>query len=56
MSADYHPYAFIAVLLAASVVFPLAPLLLARAWARIMSPPKPGPVKNATYECGANPR
>ena len=52
MSADYHPYAFIAVLLAASVVFPLAPLLLARAWARIMSPPKPGPVKNATYECG----
>ena len=52
MSADYHPYAFIAVLLAASVAFPLVPLLLARWWARRVSPPKPGPVKTATYECG----
>lgn len=52
MSADYNPYAFIAVLLAASVAFPLVPLLLARWWARSVSPPKPGPVKNATYECG----
>ena len=52
MPADYNPYAFIAVLLAASVAFPLVPLLLARWWARSVSPPKPGPVKNATYECG----
>lgn len=52
MSFDYNPYAFLAVLLGASVAFPLVPLLLARAWARRFSPPKPGPVKNASYECG----
>lgn len=28
------------------------PLLLARLWARFVSPPKPGPAKNAIYECG----
>ena len=52
MPADYNPYAFIAVLLGASVMFTLVPLMLARAWAIRMMPPRPGAVKNATYECG----
>lgn len=52
MSAEYSPYGFIAALLIASVVFPLVPLLLARLWAKWMMPPRPGAVKNATYECG----
>ena len=52
MPVEYNPYAFLAVLLGASVVFPLVPLALARLWARLISPPKPGPIKNATYECG----
>jgi NADH:ubiquinone oxidoreductase subunit 3 (subunit A) len=28
------------------------PLLLARLWARLFSPAKPGPEKQANYECG----
>lgn len=28
------------------------PLLLAYLWAKFISPPKPGPGKNAIYECG----
>ena len=32
--------------------FALGPLILARLWALKFSPRKPGPVKNATYECG----
>lgn len=56
MPAEYHPYAFIGVLLAVSVVFPLIPLGLGRLWALGVSPPKPGPVKNATYECGLESR
>lgn len=28
------------------------PLLLAYLWARLVSPRKPGPVKNSIYECG----
>lgn len=28
------------------------PLLLAYLWAKFVSPPKPGKLKNATYECG----
>ena len=39
-------------LLGASVMFTLVPLMLARAWAIRMMPPRPGAVKNATYECG----
>ena len=47
-----HPYAFLVVFLVVAILFPLAPLLLARLWARFFAPPKPGAQKNATYECG----
>ena len=49
---EYHPYLYLAVFLVVAVGFPLAPLLLARLWARAISPQKPGADKNATYECG----
>ncbi|MBI4660834.1 MAG: NADH-quinone oxidoreductase subunit A [Verrucomicrobia bacterium] len=52
MQASDHPYLFLAVFLVVAVIFPLVPLGLARLWARTFSPPKPGPVKNAIYECG----
>lgn len=45
-------YLPILVLLAAAVAFALVPLFLARLWARTYSPQKPGPSKNAVYECG----
>ncbi len=40
------------VLMLATVSFALVPLALAWLWARKFSPPKPGPDKNAIYECG----
>ena len=46
------PYFFIVMLMAAAVAFALTPLGLAWLWARFFSPRKPGPDKNATYECG----
>ena len=49
---DYDPYFFLVVFLGLAVLFPLAPLLLAWLWAKKFSPAKPGPDKNATYECG----
>jgi NADH-quinone oxidoreductase subunit A len=52
MHAEYSPYLFICVLLVAAVVFALAPLGVAWLWARKFSPRKPGPDKNAIYECG----
>jgi len=52
MSADYSPYLFIFVLLVGAVLFALGPLALAWLWAKKFSPRKPGPVKNAIYECG----
>ena len=52
MPADAHPYLFIVVLIVGALLFALAPLALARLWAMRFSPPKPGPVKNAAYECG----
>jgi NADH-quinone oxidoreductase subunit A len=52
MSDSYHPYFFLTVFLVVAVLFPLAPLLLARLWANQFSPAKPGFQKNATYECG----
>ncbi len=48
----YHPYEFLAVFMAAAILFALAPLLLARLWARVFSLQKPGEQKNAIYECG----
>jgi NADH:ubiquinone oxidoreductase subunit 3 (subunit A) len=50
--AETQPYLLIVVLIAATVVFALAPLGLAWLWAKCFSPPKPGPEKNAIYECG----
>lgn len=45
----YRP---IAILMIAALGFAVAPLGLAWLWARKFSPRKPGPVKNASYECG----
>jgi NADH-quinone oxidoreductase subunit A len=39
---------FIAVFLGVAVLFPLAPLIIAR----IVAPRKPAAIKNDTYECG----
>ena len=52
MPVEYSPYSFIFVMLVGAVVFALAPLGLAWLWAKKFSPRKPGPVKNAIYECG----
>ena len=46
------PYLFVVVLLVCAVLFSLTPLALAWLWARKFSPRKPGPDKNAIYECG----
>ena len=45
-------YLPVIVLLLAAVAFALSTLLLAWLWARFFSPHKPGPSKNAIYECG----
>lgn len=45
-------YVPVLILMAAAVGFAFTPLLLARLWATFFSPRKPGPDKNATYECG----
>ena len=50
--AEPYPYLFLVVFMAAAVGFALAPLALAALWAKKFSPAKPGPDKNATYECG----
>ncbi len=52
MGVDTNNYFFLAVFLGIAVLFPLVPIGLARVWARCFSPPKPGPEKNAIYECG----
>ena len=46
------PYFFLVIFMIAAAVFALTPILLARLWARFISPAKPGPDKNAVYECG----
>lgn len=45
-------YLPVVVLFVAAVAFALTPLVLAWLWARWFSPQKPGPTKNAVYECG----
>ena len=45
-------YLPIVVLAIAAAGFAIAPLALARLWAKKFSPRKPGPYKNTTYECG----
>ena len=52
MIVNYSPYWYLVVLFAAAVAFAVGPLALAWLWARLMSPNKPGPEKNAIYECG----
>src|SRR6266481_1910157 len=47
-----NPYLFIVIFIGVALVFPLIPLALAWLWRRIFQPPKPGPQKNAIYECG----
>jgi NADH:ubiquinone oxidoreductase subunit 3 (subunit A) len=49
MPDNYLP---VVLLFAAAVGFAVAPLALAWLWAKKFSPQKPGPDKNATYECG----
>ena len=51
-AADNDPYLLIVVFAVVAVLFALVPLGLARLWSRKFSPLKPGPDKNATYECG----
>lgn len=47
-----HDYLFLVIFLAIAVVFPLIPLAIAWAWARLFSPAKPGRDKQSPYECG----
>lgn len=47
-----NPYLFLVIFAGVAIVFPLAPLAVARVWHRFFQPAKPGPEKNATYECG----
>ena len=52
MLAESSPYLTIFLLMLGAVAFALAPLGLAWLWAKKFSPRKPGPDKNAIYECG----
>lgn len=47
-----HPHAFLALYLGVALAFPLLMLAVAQLWVRVFQPAKPGPLKNATYECG----
>jgi NADH-quinone oxidoreductase subunit A len=46
------PYLSVIVLLLGAVAFAVTPLVLAWLWAKMFSPQKSGPSKNAIYECG----
>ncbi|MEN9636999.1 MAG: hypothetical protein RL077_5403 [Verrucomicrobiota bacterium] len=50
-----HPYAFLAVLAAVAVAFPLILLGVAQLWFKFFQPAKPSSVKNDVYECGVAP-
>jgi NADH-quinone oxidoreductase subunit A len=47
-----NEFLVIGMFLAGALVVALVPLGLARLWASRYAPAKPGPEKNATYECG----
>jgi NADH:ubiquinone oxidoreductase subunit 3 (subunit A) len=47
-----NPWPPIVALLAGGLAFGVVPLALARLWSTRFSPRKPGPGKNAIYECG----
>src|SRR5256884_5982397 len=55
-ATENDPYLLIVVFAIAAVLFALVPLGLARLWSKKFSPIKPGPDKNATYECGLESR
>ncbi|MGB0579033.1 MAG: NADH-quinone oxidoreductase subunit A [Limisphaerales bacterium] len=48
MPVEYTPYQFLSVFFVFAILFAVGPLILAK----LLSPKKPGPEKNATYECG----
>lgn len=50
-----HPHAFLALFLGVALAFPLLLLGVARLWVKSFQRARPGPVKNATYECGLAP-
>lgn len=52
MASDYSAYQFLVVFMVFAIAFAVVPIGLARLWAAWMSPAKPGPDKNAIYECG----
>jgi NADH:ubiquinone oxidoreductase subunit 3 (subunit A) len=52
MAESGHSYLFLPVMGLVALAFCLAPLALARLWALLYSPPKPGVEKLAAYECG----
>ncbi len=52
MHESYPPSVFLGLFVILALAFSLAPLAAARLWAIYFSPAKPGPDKNATYECG----
>ena len=47
-----HPHAFLVLFLAIALAFPLLMLGVAWLWVKFFQKAKPGPIKNATYECG----
>lgn len=47
-----NDYLLLTIFLAIAIIFPLIPLALAWAWARLFSPAKPGRDKQSSYECG----
>jgi NADH:ubiquinone oxidoreductase subunit 3 (subunit A) len=51
-ASSHSPYWFLIVFGLVAAVFPLMPLLLAQLWFKFFAPGKPGPDKNAAYECG----
>jgi NADH:ubiquinone oxidoreductase subunit 3 (subunit A) len=52
LTMSLHPYAFLALFLAVALAFPLLMLGVAQLWVKTFQAAKPGPLKNATYECG----
>ena len=47
-----NPYLLLVIFVVAGAVFSVTPLAIAWLWAKKFSPRKPGPSKNAIYECG----
>jgi NADH-quinone oxidoreductase subunit A len=52
MPTEDHSYLFLLLLMAAAIAFAVGPLAAAWLWAKKFSPRKPGPDKQAIYECG----